>query len=104
MATSLARWAALALVLPFCTASPAASASSSASLPGSTARVPGLNAVAKGAGKLYFGTATNANEFQDDPVYGAIINNTRQFGQITPANVMKWVRPMSSMFSCWSFY
>ncbi|OCH84509.1 endo-1,4-beta-xylanase [Obba rivulosa] len=88
MATIFARLASLALLLPFCFASPAAS--SSASLPGSTARVAGLNAVGKAAGKLYFGTATNANEFQDDAVYGAIINNTRQFGQITPANAMKW--------------
>jgi len=63
-------------------ASPAASASSSSAFPGSTARVPGLNAVAKAAGKLYFGTATDNPELNDTS-YTTILDNNKQFGQIT---------------------
>ncbi|OCH86749.1 endo-1,4-beta-xylanase [Obba rivulosa] len=70
-------------------ASPLASASSSSAFPGSTAKVPGLNAVAKAAGKLYFGTATDNPEL-NDTAYTTILDNNRQFGQITPANSMKW--------------
>ncbi|KAH9847488.1 endo-1,4-beta-xylanase C precursor [Lenzites betulinus] len=49
----------------------------------------GLNKLAKAAGKLYFGTATDNNELTDQP-YIAILDNNSEFGQITPANSMKW--------------
>lgn len=48
----------------------------------------GLNARAKAAGKLYFGTATDNSELSDT-AYTAILDNTQEFGQITPANSMK---------------
>ena len=49
----------------------------------------GLNALAKAAGKLYFGTATDNGELSDT-AYTAILDNNEEFGQITPANSMKW--------------
>ncbi len=50
----------------------------------------GLNVAAKGARKLYFGTATNADQW-GDKTYFDILKDNREFGQITAANVMKWV-------------
>ena len=41
-------------------------------------------------GKVYFGTATDNSELSDAP-YVAILNDKTLFGQITPANSMKWV-------------
>lgn len=58
---------------------------------GSTSTAGGLNTVAKAAGKLYFGSATDNPELTDAP-YVAILSNTSEFGQITPGNTMKWVR------------
>ncbi|GAM84041.1 hypothetical protein ANO11243_020320 [Dothideomycetidae sp. 11243] len=52
----------------------------------------GANDYAKQAGKMYFGTAAdlpNGGAFHDK-YYMAQFNNTRDFGQATPANVMKW--------------
>ncbi|KAL0955070.1 hypothetical protein HGRIS_003987 [Hohenbuehelia grisea] len=49
----------------------------------------GLNRVAKAAGKLYFGTATNPEQFVDAP-YLTVLSNVHEFGQLTPANSMKW--------------
>ena len=54
-----------------------------------------LNMAAKGAGKLYFGSATDNPELTDT-AYVSILNNTAMFGQLTPANSMKWVRFFSS--------
>ena len=51
---------------------------------------PQLNLVAKSHGKLYFGTATDNPEL-NDTAYTAILDDNRMFGQITPANSMKWV-------------
>lgn len=53
----------------------------------------GLNTVAKQHRKLYFGTATNNEEFTNDTAYRNVIKDNRMFGQLTAANVMKWVRP-----------
>ena len=50
-----------------------------------------LQTVAKAAGKLYFGTATDNPELTDT-AYTAILDDNTMFGQITPANSMKWVR------------
>ena len=50
-----------------------------------------LNLLAKLEGKLYFGTATDNNELTD-AAYTAILDDNTMFGQITPANSMKWVR------------
>lgn len=61
-----------------------------ASLPGSTANVAGLHAVAKAAGKLYLGTATDNNELTNTQ-YTAILEAPNMFGQITAENTMKWV-------------
>ncbi|PIL35441.1 hypothetical protein GSI_02168 [Ganoderma sinense ZZ0214-1] len=49
----------------------------------------GLNRLAQAAGKKYFGTATDNSELTDT-VYTAILDNKVEFGQITPANSMKW--------------
>lgn len=47
-----------------------------------------LNTLAKEAGKLYFGTATDNPEITD-LAYLAILSNTSEFGQITPGNTQK---------------
>jgi hypothetical protein len=49
----------------------------------------GLNAAAKAAGKLYFGTAVDNGDLNDN-TYKSILANTNDFGCITPANSMKW--------------
>jgi endo-1,4-beta-xylanase len=46
--------------------------------------------VAKAAGKLYFGSATDNPELTDS-AYVALLSNTKEFGQLTPGNSMKWV-------------
>lgn len=51
----------------------------------------GLNLAAKSARKLYLGTATNSEQW-NDTTYFNILKNNAEFGQVTPANVMKWVR------------
>ncbi|KAI0034219.1 endo-1,4-B-xylanase A [Vararia minispora EC-137] len=60
----------------------------------------GLNTLAKSIGKLYFGTATDNNELSDT-AYRAILNNNAMFGQITPANSMKWdaTEPSQGVFT-----
>lgn len=59
--------------------------------PGSgPAPTSGLNDAAKAIGKLYFGSATDNPELSDT-AYVAILDDIHQFGQITPANSMKWV-------------
>ncbi|CAA7269601.1 unnamed protein product [Cyclocybe aegerita] len=70
------------------TASTAVSTTTSA--PTSTATSSaGLAVVAKSAGKLYFGSATDNPELSDAP-YIAILSDTKEFNQITPGNSMKW--------------
>ena len=49
-----------------------------------------LNSIAKSAGKLYFGSATDNLELTDT-AYVAVLSNSSEFGQITPGNSMKWV-------------
>ncbi|KAH7911076.1 endo-1,4-beta-xylanase C precursor [Hygrophoropsis aurantiaca] len=49
----------------------------------------GLNNLAKAAGKVYFGSATDNPELTDT-AYVAILNETSEFGQLTPGNSMKW--------------
>ncbi|KAF1948202.1 endo-1,4-beta-xylanase precursor [Byssothecium circinans] len=60
----------------------------------------GLNTRAIAAGKQYFGSATDNGELSDTP-YKAILSNTADFGQITPANSMKWdaIEPSRNTFS-----
>ncbi|KAE9407504.1 endo-1,4-beta xylanase [Gymnopus androsaceus JB14] len=48
-----------------------------------------LDTVAKAAGKLYFGTATDNPELTDT-AYTTILDQVAYFGQITPENSMKW--------------
>ncbi|KAJ3565209.1 hypothetical protein NP233_g7784 [Leucocoprinus birnbaumii] len=48
-----------------------------------------LNIAARIVGKKYFGTATNEFQFTDTR-YRAELNNTLEFGILTPANSMKW--------------
>ncbi|EIW62496.1 endo-beta-1,4-glucanase [Trametes versicolor FP-101664 SS1] len=71
-----------------------------ASLPGSTANVAGLHAVAKAAGKLYLGTATDNNELTNTQ-YTAILEAPNMFGQITAENTMKWdaTEPQQNVFT-----
>ncbi|KAI0046469.1 glycoside hydrolase family 10 protein [Auriscalpium vulgare] len=49
-----------------------------------------LNLIARATGKLYFGTATDIPVL-NDTAYTAILNDTKQFGQITAENSMKWL-------------
>lgn len=50
-----------------------------------------LHTLATTKGKVYFGTATDNSELTDTP-YTTILGDNTMFGQITPANSMKWVR------------
>lgn len=47
-----------------------------------------LNELAQKAGKLYFGTATDNGELSNT-TYKRILDDTREFGQLTPSNGMK---------------
>ena len=51
----------------------------------------GLNDYAKAAGKVYFGTAADIPGTAElsDVAYMTQLNNTHDFGQLTPANYMK---------------
>ncbi|KAN0104740.1 glycoside hydrolase family 10 protein [Hyaloscypha variabilis] len=59
-----------------------------------------LNELAKAAGKLYFGTATDNGELNVTE-YVQILSNTSEFGQLTPSNGMKWfaVEPELGVFN-----
>jgi hypothetical protein len=51
---------------------------------------PYLNSLAQKAGKLWFGTAADIpGPEQSDVNYMKILNDTKIFGEITPANYMK---------------
>lgn len=54
------------------------------------AQTSGLDTAAVAAGKLYFGTATDNPELTDT-AYVKQLNNTDDFGQITPGNSQKVV-------------
>ncbi|EXJ57544.1 hypothetical protein A1O7_07892 [Cladophialophora yegresii CBS 114405] len=64
---------------------------------------PYLNDLAQAAGKLWFGTATDQPGTGEDTniLYQTILNNTHIFGQITPANAMKFVstEPEQNVFN-----
>ena len=47
-----------------------------------------LNELAQEAGKKYFGTATDNDELSNSTYY-SILTDTREFGQLTPANGQK---------------
>lgn len=54
---------------------------------------PALNNLIKDKGKKYFGTATDLYGTPGeatDTQYQTLLNNTKEFGQQTPANAMKW--------------
>ncbi|KAH8902985.1 family 10 glycosyl hydrolase [Coniochaeta sp. PMI_546] len=59
-----------------------------------------LNQLAKAAGKLYFGSATDNGELSDS-AYVAVLKNADEFGQITPGNTQKWqyTEPSNGVFS-----
>jgi len=50
--------------------------------------------------KKYFGTATDNPELSDKP-YAAILDDHNEFGQVTPANSMKWdaIEPEQNVFN-----
>jgi endo-1,4-beta-xylanase len=54
-----------------------------------TAQSQGLHSLAVAAGKLFFGTATDTDHFDDGP-YMSIVNDTREFGLLVPENSLKW--------------
>ena len=59
-----------------------------------TSSLPSLNVLAKQQHKLWFGTAadipqTNENVEQTDAAYLSILTNPNIFGEMTPANIMK---------------
>jgi endo-1,4-beta-xylanase len=60
----------------------------------------GLHSLMVAVGKLYFGTAMETNNFQDDE-YQAISNNRNEFGMFTPENSQKWevTQPQQGVFS-----
>ncbi|KAL2139815.1 hypothetical protein VTI28DRAFT_4670 [Corynascus sepedonium] len=60
----------------------------------------GLHSLMVAAGKLYFGTAMETNNF-DDAAYQAIASNKNEFGMITPENSQKWevTEPTQGEFS-----
>ncbi|MCJ1443474.1 MAG: hypothetical protein MMC23_003972 [Stictis urceolatum] len=66
----------------------------------SLAQATGLNTAAKAKGLLYFGSATDNPELTD-AAYLAQLNNTDDFGQITPGNAQKWdtIEPTQNTFS-----
>ncbi|KAH8912531.1 glycoside hydrolase [Coniochaeta sp. PMI_546] len=59
-----------------------------------------LNQLAQKAGKLYFGTATDTGELTNTE-YVSVLTNTKEFGQLTPANGQKWqfVEPQNGVFN-----
>lgn len=59
-----------------------------------------LHQLAKAAGKLYFGSATDNGELSDT-AYVAILEDANEFGQITPSNGQKWqyTEPTQNTFS-----
>jgi len=60
-----------------------------AAAPKSARQSSGLNSLAKTAGKIYFGSATDNPELTDT-AYVAILSENTMFGQITPGNSWKW--------------
>lgn len=61
---------------------------------------PGLHSLAVAAGKLFFGTATDTNNF-NDTAYMSIVTNRNEFGILVPENSMKWqpTEPTQNQFS-----
>lgn len=59
-----------------------------------------LNKLAQAAGKHYFGTATDNPELNNTE-YVKILSDTKEFGQLTPSNGMKWefVEPFLGVFN-----
>ena len=76
-------------LLPFATSNPIPQATATTALPVGTSHA-NLNLLAKRERKLYFGTATDNPELTDKP-YVKILDDSAMFGQLTPANAMKWV-------------
>lgn len=52
-------------------------------------QTPGLHSLFVASGKLFFGTATDTNLFNDTP-YLKIANNSNEFGIRVPENSQKW--------------
>jgi endo-1,4-beta-xylanase len=60
----------------------------------------GLHSLMVAAGKLYFGTAIETNNFNDQ-AYMAIANDRNEFGLYVPENSQKWeaIQPAVNTFS-----
>jgi endo-1,4-beta-xylanase len=59
-----------------------------------------LNDLAQANGKLWFGTAADipGTAEQTDKEYLRILTSSRNFGEITPANMMKVRTPIQNLF------
>nr|Q9HEZ1.1 RecName: Full=Endo-1,4-beta-xylanase A; Short=Xylanase A; AltName: Full=1,4-beta-D-xylan xylanohydrolase A; Flags: Precursor [Phanerodontia chrysosporium]AAG44993.1 endo-1,4-B-xylanase A [Phanerodontia chrysosporium]ABZ88797.1 endo-1,4-beta-xylanase A precursor [Phanerodontia chrysosporium]AEK97220.1 XynA [Phanerodontia chrysosporium] len=79
---------------------PTSHTSTSSAPSGASTSTAKLNTLAKAKGKLYFGTATDNGELSDT-AYTAILDDNTMFGQITPANSMKWdaTEPQQGQFT-----
>ncbi|KAH6709135.1 putative endo-1,4-beta-xylanase [Leptodontidium sp. MPI-SDFR-AT-0119] len=76
------------------------------SAPATNGIATNLNELAKQKGKLWFGTAadipqTNENAEQTDKTYLSILTDPRIFGEMTPANIMKfeYTEPTQNVFN-----
>lgn len=63
--------------------------------------ISGLHDAAVARGKLYFGTASDYFEFENDKPYALQLNNTHDFGQLTALATMKMdlTQPQRGVFN-----
>ncbi|KAE8447270.1 hypothetical protein EG329_010964 [Mollisiaceae sp. DMI_Dod_QoI] len=98
---------ALALLQPAssspCAPETSSTTSTTSSATASSTALPYLNELAQQQGKLWFGTAADIPDTAEasDPAYLQILENGKIFGEMTPANVMKfqYTEPFQNSFN-----